>query len=58
MSRKTRTILKGYFEVGDIPTEGQYVDLIDSQLNLNDPSTQILSGALSVSQSLTIQDQQ
>ena len=54
MSRKTRTILKGYFEVGDIPTEGQYVDLIDSQLNLNDPSTQILSGALSVSQSLTI----
>jgi len=35
MSKQTRTVLKGYFQTGDIPTESQYVDLIDSNLNLS-----------------------
>ena len=38
-----------YFQQGDIPTQGQYADLIDSQLNLNDGGTQILSGSISAS---------
>ena len=36
MSKQTRTVLKGYFQTGDIPTESQYVDLIDSNLNLSE----------------------
>ena len=42
MSKQTRTVLKGYFQTGDIPTESQYVDLIDSNLNLQDTSDQIM----------------
>ena len=30
MSIVTKSILKGYFETGDRPTEGQFIDLIDS----------------------------
>lgn len=36
MSQKTRIILKEYFEVGDTPTESQFVDLIDSLVNIID----------------------
>jgi len=49
MAKQNRTTLKTYFQQGDIPTQGQYVDLIDSQLNLNDGGTQILSGSISAS---------
>jgi len=49
MAKQNRTILKTYFQQGDIPTQGQYADLIDSQLNLNDGGTQILSGSISAS---------
>lgn len=49
MAKQNRTILKTYFQQGDIPTQGQYADLIDSQLNLNDGNTQILSGSISAS---------
>src|SRR5262245_36250781 len=31
-----RTILKTYFETGDVPTQEQFKDLIDSSLNLVD----------------------
>ena len=36
MGQKTRTTLKEYFESGKIPTEGNFVDLIDSFLNYID----------------------
>ena len=36
MTKQTRTILKGYFETGDIPTQQQYQDLIDSFVSLDD----------------------
>lgn len=34
-----RTTLKAYFETGDIPTESQFAELIDSFLNLTDDDT-------------------
>ena len=49
MAKQNRTILKAYFQQGDIPTQGQYADLIDSNLNLNDGGTQTLSGSISAS---------
>tara|TARA_R110001592_G_scaffold37424_3_gene124837 strand:- start:154 stop:831 length:678 start_codon:yes stop_codon:yes gene_type:complete len=39
MSTQTRTELKTYFNTGDKPTEGQFANLIDSQLNLTDGGT-------------------
>ena len=36
MSKQTRNTLKSFFQTGDVPTEGQYVDLIDSNLNLSE----------------------
>lgn len=34
MTAQTPTILKTYFETGDFPTQAQFTDLIDSNLNL------------------------
>ena len=39
MAKQNRTILKGYFETGDIPSQTQYADLIDSNLNLSETNT-------------------
>lgn len=39
MSQKSRTILKAFFETGDVPTEAQFIDLIDSFLSLLDDDT-------------------
>ena len=36
MAKQNRTILKGYFETGDTPSQAQYADLIDSNLNLSE----------------------
>lgn len=36
MSEQTRTVLKTYFETGDIPTEAQFIDLIDSLVDIID----------------------
>lgn len=36
MAKKNRETLKSYFENGAMPTESNFVDLIDSALNLND----------------------
>ena len=36
MATQTGTTLKTYFNTGDKPTEAQFVDLIDSNLNLTD----------------------
>lgn len=43
MAQQNRTVLKGYFETGDKPTEAQFIDLIDSAVNITDDG-----GALSV----------
>ena len=34
MAKKTRNILKGFFETGKKPTEGQYANLIDTLTDL------------------------
>ena len=39
MAKQNRNTLKGYFETGDIPTGGNYVDLIDSPLILDSENT-------------------
>ena len=49
MTKQNRTILKTYFQQGDIPTQGQYTNLIDSNLNLHDGEIQIISGSVSAS---------
>jgi len=49
MAKVNKTILKTYFESGDIPTQNNYIDLIDSQFNLAETSLQIISGTLSAS---------
>jgi hypothetical protein len=55
MGKQTRSILKGYFETGDVPTEGQYVDLIDSNLNLSENNTGdiLLTGNISASSNIS-----
>jgi hypothetical protein len=49
MAKQNKTILKGYFESGDIPNQSQYGELIDSQLNLEETGTQIVKGTVSSS---------
>ena len=50
MATVTKAVLKTYFEQGDIPTQGQYVDLIDSQFGLGESGiTQIIQGTISAS---------
>ena len=47
MAKQNRTILKNYFQTGDKPSQSEYADLIDSQLNLEDTSAQIVKGPIS-----------
>jgi hypothetical protein len=49
-SNKTRTQLKQYFETGDKPTQAQFADLIESNVNLTDATT--VTGDLEISSSL------
>ena len=49
MAKQNRTTLKGYFETGDIPSQAQYADLIDSNLNLAETGIQIIPGTVSSS---------
>jgi len=49
MAKQNKTTLKGYFETGDVPNQSQYGDLIDSNLNLSETGTQILTGTISAS---------
>jgi hypothetical protein len=36
MAQQGKTTLKGYFNTGDVPTEAQFADFIDSYHNLTD----------------------
>ena len=49
MATQPRDVLKEYFETNDIPSEAQFIDLIDSPLNLADTDTQIVLGTISAS---------
>jgi hypothetical protein len=49
MAKRTRNILKSYFQDGKNPNQSNFEDLIDSQLNLNDPNPQIIEGVISAS---------
>lgn len=49
MATVTKTVLKSHFQQGDIPTQGNYVDLIDSQFGLGEEGTQIIQGTISAS---------
>ena len=53
MATQTGTTLKTYFNTGDKPTEAQFVDLIDSNLNLTDGGN--ATGIISSSNHLTLQ---
>ncbi len=53
MAQKTRVALKEYFETGDIPTEGEFIDLIDSFYNFEDDSDSIIED-ISHAQLLTL----
>jgi hypothetical protein len=48
MAVVNKQVLKSYFEQGDIPTQGQYVNLIDSTFNLSETGAQIIEGTLQV----------
>ena len=47
MSKKTRSVLKGYFNAGDQPSEAQFVDVFDSTLNLSEDNS--ITGSLIIS---------
>ena len=49
MAKQNRTTLKGYFETGDVPTGGNYADLLDSYLLLNGENT----GSIDIQGSIT-----
>ena len=50
MTQKTRNTIKTFFETGKIPSQEQYIDLIDSQFNIIEPN----SGSLKLSGSLDV----
>ena len=46
MTQRSTTYLKGRWETGDIPTQADYGDLMDSFVNLEASAAQTLSGQL------------
>ena len=46
MTQRSVTYLKGRFETGDIPTQSDYGDLVDSFVNLEASAAQTMAGAL------------
>ena len=49
MGKQNRIKLKQYYSTGKVPTQGNYEDLIDSFINLEDSATQIIQGGVSSS---------
>ena len=51
MAQQNRTTLKGFFETGDVPTQQNYADFIDSKLSLADTENnpQVVSSGISAS---------
>jgi len=52
MASRNRTTLKGYFETGDTPSQAQYADLIDSNLNLSETTAQQVSSDIHTSDTI------
>ena len=48
MSRQTRLTLKSFFETGDKPTQQQFADWIDSQLNFADDGIDVVGGKVGI----------
>jgi len=53
MANQTKSVLKGYFETGDTPSQAQYADLIDSQLNLSETTAQTVVGSTIFTSAIT-----
>jgi hypothetical protein len=53
MAQRTRKVIKSYFEAGDIPSEANYGDLIDSFLSLKATGIEIISASVSASSFIT-----
>ena len=49
MGKQNRIILKNYYSTGKVPTQGNYADLIDSFISLEDTDSQIIKGGISSS---------
>ena len=49
MAIELKSQLQTYFQTGDVPTQQQYYNLIDSQVNLAETGIQTLKGTLSAS---------
>jgi len=56
MSIQSRTTLKGYFNTGDTPTEAQFADFIDSNLNLTDSPSSELGAIINATDAATPAD--
>lgn len=54
MTAVSRTTLKTYFETGDKPTQAQFIDLIDSSLNLAETASQTIKSDVVVSGGLSV----
>ena len=53
MAKRSRTVLKGFFEAGDVPSQDNYSDLIDSFYSLDGQN----SGSLNITGSLNVDPQ-
>jgi len=57
MSEQSRTTLKGYFKVGDVPSQTNFEDLIDSNPNISDDyAEQNVMVEISSAEMLTLYD--
>ena len=48
MAKEDKVTLKGYFQAGDKPDQGNFENLIDSQFNLEESGTQHGIGSISL----------
>ena len=55
MAAENRTTLKTYFETGDVPTEAQFANLIDSFHNLPDDGDPVVEADYNVAHSVLVQ---
>lgn len=53
MTNYSKTTLKTFFETGDVPSGGDYANLIDSQVNIVETSVQAMGGPLSTTELIT-----
>jgi len=53
MTTYNKTTLKTFFETGDVPTGTDYANLIDSQINIVETTTQSMAGAINPTELIT-----